>query len=134
MVDVSYVAKKVNKAFPKVYEKQLKGTVKPFECIRSTAAGEYDWETGETPIVTTGYKGRGVFGSFSQIEIDGENILATDYKLSGVLKIETVMVVDGEPTGELAVPQIDDVINGLTVISVGGDPADVAHTLQLRKT
>lgn len=132
MVDVSYVAKKVNKAFPKVYEKQLKGTVKPFECIRSTAAGEYDWETGETPIVTTGYKGRGVFGSFNREEVDGVKILATDVKLSAVLQSELLVVIDGEPTGELAAPEVDDVINGLKVKSVGQDPASATWTMALR--
>lgn len=129
---MGYIQDKINAKLPKAYDGKLSDAIKPFECIRSTAAGEYDWETGETPIVTTGYKGRGVFGSFSQMEIDGENILATDYKLIGALKIETVMVVDGEPTGELAVPQIDDVINGLRVVAVGGDPADATWSLQLR--
>ncbi|WP_417788383.1 hypothetical protein [Stutzerimonas xanthomarina] len=131
---MGYIQDKLNSKLAKAYDGKLSDAIKPFECVRSRAAGEYDPETGETPVVTTGYRGRGVFGSFSQMEIDGENILATDYKLSGALKIETVMVVDGEPTGELAVPEIDDVINGLRVISVGGDPADVTHTLQLRKT
>jgi len=129
---MGYIQDKLNAKLAKAYDGKLADAIKPFECVRSTAAGEYDWETGETPIVTTGYVGRGVFGSFNVQEIDGENILATDYKLSGALKIETVMVVDGEPTGELAVPQIDDVINGLRVVAVGGDPADATHTLQLR--
>ncbi|UTD55957.1 hypothetical protein [Halomonas sp. MS1] len=131
---MGYIQDKLNAKLPKAYDGKLSDAIKPFECVRSTASGEYDWEAGETPIVTTGYRGRGVFGSFSQMEIDGENILATDYKLSAALKIETVMVVDGEPTGELATPKIDDVINGMKVVGIGGDPADVTHTLQLRKT
>lgn len=134
MVDVSYIANKVNKSLPKAYGKQLKGTAKPFEGSRTVSTGVYDPATGQYGTEVTRYQGRGVFGSFKQSEVDGVNILATDYKLSGALKAETVEVVDGQPTTTLATPQIDDVINGLTVKSVGGDPADATWTLGLRRT
>ncbi|RUR52698.1 hypothetical protein [Vreelandella populi] len=112
----------------------LADAIKPFECVRTTAAGEYDWESGTTPVVTSGYRGRGVFGSFKQQEIDGALILATDTKLSAVLQNELIEVVDGEPTGALVVPQVDDVINGMVVKSVGQDPASVTWTMALRRT
>lgn len=131
---MGYIQDKLNRALPKAYDGKLSDAIKPFECVRTTAAGEYDWETGTTPIVTSGYKGRGVFGSFKQEEIDGARILATDTKLSGALKFETVEVVDGELTGALAVPQVDDVVNGMTVKSVSSDPADVQWVLALRRT
>lgn len=129
---MGYLQDKLNKALPKAYDGKLSDAIKPFECVRSTAAGEYDWETGETPIVTTGYRGRGVFGSFNREEVDGVKILATDVKLSGVLQSELLVVVDGEPTGELAAPEVDDVINGLKVKSVSQDPASATWTMALR--
>lgn len=128
------ITDKLNAKLAKAYDGKLKDAIKPFEGSRAVSTGSYNPETGQYETETSYYRGRGVFGSFSQQEIDGVNILATDYKLSGALKIETVEVVDGEPTGALATPQVDDVINGLTVISVGGDPADVTWTLQLRRT
>lgn len=131
---MGYLQDKLNKALPKAYDSKLADAIKPFEGSRTINTGGYDPITGEYGVETSYYQGRGVFGSFSQMEIDGVNILATDYKLSGALKVETVEVVDGQPTGALAVPQVDDVINGLTVMSVGGDPADVTWSLQLRRT
>ncbi|RUR38548.1 hypothetical protein [Vreelandella populi] len=128
------ITDKLNSKLAKAYDTKLADAIKPFECVRTTAAGEYDPVTGTTPIVTSGYTGRGVFGSFKQEEIDGTRILATDTKLSAALKIETVEVVDGEPTGNLAIPQVDDVINGMTVKSVSADPADVQWVLALRRT
>ncbi|MFJ5538540.1 hypothetical protein [Vreelandella titanicae] len=131
---MGYIQDKLNSKLAKAYDGKLADAIKPFECVRTTAAGEYDWETGETPIVTTGYRGRGVFGSFKKEEVDGDKILATDVKLSGVLQSELLVIVDGEPTGALAAPQVDDVIDGLTVMSVGQDPASVTWTMALRRT
>lgn len=128
------ITEKLNAKLAKAYDTKLADAIKPFECVRTTAAGEYDWETGTTPVVTSGYRGRGVFGSFKQQEIDGALILATDTKLSAVLQNELIEVVDGEPTGNLAIPQVDDVINGMTVKSVSADPADAQWVLALRRT
>ncbi|WP_404463085.1 glutamate 5-kinase [Vreelandella aquamarina] len=112
----------------------LADAVTAFSCTREVVTGDYDPETGTTPQTTIGYQGRGVFGSYSVQEIDGAKILATDVKLSGVLQNELLAAVNGEPTGERETPLVDDVINGLTVISVGQDPASVTWSMQLRRT
>lgn len=91
--------------------------------------GEYDPTnpTGSTSVVN--YSGRGVFGSYSRQEVDGQHILATDIKVTA-LQNEVTLDADGSP----ATPQIDDTINGLAVINVGKDPAGATWSIQLRKT
>lgn len=131
---MGYIQDRINAKLPKAYSGKLSDAIKTFEGSRTVSTGVYDPTTGQYGIEVTRYQGRGVFGLFKQSEVDGVNILATDYKLSGALKTETVEVVDGKPTTTLATPQIDDVINGLTVKSVGGDPADATWTLGLRRT
>ncbi|MGP9796194.1 hypothetical protein ACT3UJ_02365 [Halomonas sp. 86] len=128
------ITDKLNTKLAKAYDGKLKDAIKPFEGSRTVSTGGYNPETGQYETETSYYRGRGVLGSFKQHEIDGARILATDTKLSGALKIETVEVVDGEPTGNLAIPQVDDVISGMTVKSVGQDPADATWTLALRRT
>lgn len=66
------------------------------------------------------YTGRGVFGSYNATEVDNVNILVTDTKL---------VCLQSEVTDS---PLMNDVINGLRVISVGSDPADATWVLQLR--
>lgn len=90
--------------------------------------GEYDPATG-TSGTTIAYSGRGVFGSYSRQEVDGQHILATDIKVTA-LQNEVTLDADGSP----ATPQIDDTINGLAVINVGKDPAGATWSIQLRKT
>lgn len=111
----------------------LADAVTPFSCTREVFTGDYDPETGETPQITIGYQGRGVFGGFRQHEIDGSRILATDTKITA-LQNEIWRVEDGEVTGTPDAPQIDDVINGLTVVDVRQDPASAAWTVQARRT
>lgn len=128
------ITDKLNTKLAAAYNTKLADAIKPFEGSRTVSTGSYNPETGQYETEASYYRGRGVMGSFNQQEIDGARILATDTKLSGALKIETVEVVDGEPTGNLAIPQVDDVINGMTVKSVSADPADVQWVLALRRT
>lgn len=114
-------------------EDGLADAVKPFECVRTSTSGPYDVETGTYPTVTTGYQGRGVFGGFRSFEIDGARILATDTKLT-VLQNEIWATDNGEVTNTPEVPRVDDVINGLKVLDVRKDPADVAWIVQMRRT
>ncbi len=114
------------------FDQDLADAVKPFTGEREVA-GEYDPVTGTTPNSTVNYQGRGVFGSFSTEEIDGQHILANDQKLIA-MQNEIVLVVDSEPSTDRAAPKIDDKINGLDVIQVRKDPADASWIIQLRKT
>lgn len=131
---MGYIQDRINAKLPKAYSGKLADAVKSFEGHRTVSTGSYNPITGQYGTETTRYQGRGVFGSFEQSEINGVNILATDYKLSGVLRAELLVVVDGEVAETLATPQVDDVINGLTVKSVSSDPADVTWTLGLRRS
>lgn len=91
--------------------------------------GEYDPVTG-TSATTVAYSGRGVFGSFRQEEVDGQHILATDEKLSGVLQNELIHDSDGTP----AAPMVDDVVDGKRVTAVMQDPASATWSMALRRT
>ncbi|UQI42753.1 MULTISPECIES: glutamate 5-kinase [Pseudomonadota] len=114
-------------------EDGLADAVTAFSCTREIVTGGYDPETGATPQTTTGYQGRGVFGGFRQFEIDGARIMATDTKLT-VLQNEIWRTENGEVTTAPDAPQIDDVINDLTVMDVKQDPAKVSWICQLRRT
>lgn len=114
--------------------------------ITEQVAGQYDPVTGTTPTDRQDYYGRGVFGSFSQEEIDGQHITSTDIKLT-LLSNELL-----DEAGSPAVPKV-----GLTLINNGDginnwfryffqtyddyrvegvmkDPASATYTLVLRKT
>ena len=67
------------------------------------------------------YSGRGVFGSYSEFEVDGEAIKANDVKLTAL---------QDEVSNT---PKLDDVINGYQVVAVNQDAASVTWTIQLRK-
>lgn len=114
-------------------EDGLADAVTVFSCTREVVTGGYDPETGTTPQTTIGYQGRGVFGGFRSFEIDGARILATDTKLTA-MQNEIWRVENGEVTNTPDAPQVDDIINGLTVMDVKQDPARVAWTCQLRRT
>lgn len=77
-------------------------------------------ETETTNIIN--YSGRGVFGRYTQAEIDQEQILRTDIKM---------VCLQDETT---STPKIKDHINGYEVINVGKDPANVSWVCQLRLT
>ena len=107
------------------FDTDLADAVKPFTGSR-TVQGEPSIEDILTNTVgsnstTINYSGRGVFGGYSEFEVDNESIMANDVKLTAL---------QDEVTNA---PKLDDVINGYQVVAVQQDPANVTWTLQLRK-
>ena len=107
------------------FNTDLADAVKPFTGSR-TVQGEPSIEDILTNTVSSNstiinYSGRGVFGSYAEIEIDNESIMANDVKLTALQSEVTTR------------PQLDDVINGYQVVAVQQDPASVTWTIQLRK-
>ena len=107
------------------FDTDLADAVKPFTGSR-TVQGEPSIEDILTNTVGSNstiinYSGRGVFGSYAEIEIDNESIMANDVKLTA-LQSEVATI-----------PQLDDVINGYQVVAVNQDPASITYTIQLRK-
>ena len=107
------------------FNTDLADAVQPFTGIR-TVQGEPSIEDILTNTVggnstTINYSGRGVFGGYSEIEVDGEAIKANDVKLTALQSEVTTR------------PQLDDVINGYQVVAVNQDAASVTWTVQLRK-
>jgi len=111
------------------FDTDLADTVSLLEGVFTQSSGEYDPATGQSPTITTNYRGRGVLGGFRTFEIDGVRILATDYKITA---LQNELLLTG--TSSPAVPRVDDVINGMTVIDVQQDPANAAWSLQCRGT
>lgn len=113
------------------FDTDLADAVKPVFGVR-TVQGEYDPDSptpGETVI---NYSGRGVFGKYLGTEIDGTLIQTMDEKLS-ILQNELFIMLLGEPTETLAIPEIGDVICGKRAMNVRQDPAGATWTVQLRK-
>ena len=107
------------------FNTDLADAVKPFTGSR-TVQGEPSIEDILTNTVgsnstTINYSGRGVFGGYSEFEVDNESIMANDVKLTALQSEVTTR------------PQLDDVINGYQVVAVNQDPASVTYTIQLRK-
>ena len=107
------------------FDTDLADAVKPFTGSR-TVQGEPSIEDILTNTVgsnstTINYSGRGVFGSYSEFEVDGEAIKANDVKLTALQSEVTTR------------PQLDDNINGYQVVAVNQDPASITYTIQLRK-
>ena len=107
------------------FNTDLVDAVQPFTGSR-TVQGEPSIEDILTNTVgsnstTINYSGRGVFGSYSEFEVDGEAIKANDAKLTALQSEVTTR------------PQLDDNINGYHVAAVNQDPAMVTYTIQLRK-
>lgn len=107
------------------FDTDLADAVKPFTGSR-TVQGEPSIEDILTNTVgsnstTINYSGRGVFGGYSEFEVDNESIMANDVKLTALQSEVTTR------------PQLDDVINGYQVVAVNQDPASVTWNLQLRK-
>ena len=107
------------------FDTDLADAVKPFTGSR-TVQGEPSIEDILTNTVGSNstiinYSGRGVFGSYSEFEVDGEAIKANDVKLTALQSEVT------------ARPQLDDNINGYQVVAVNQDPASITYTIQLRK-
>ena len=113
------------KAISQAFNKSLKDAVKPFTGSR-TVQGEPSIEDILTNTVgsnstTINYSGRGVFGGYSEFEVDNESIMANDVKLTALQSEVTTR------------PQLDDVINGYQVVAVNQDPSSTIWNLQLRK-
>ena len=107
------------------FNTDLADAVQPFTGSR-TVQGEPSIEDILTNTVGSNsniinYSGRGVFGSYSEFEVDGEAIKANDVKLTALQSEVT------------ARPQLDDNINGYQVVAVNQDPASITYTIQLRK-
>ena len=107
------------------FDTDLVDAVKPFTGSR-TVQGEPSIEDILTNTVGSNstiinYSGRGVFGGYSEFEIDNESIMANDVNLTAL---------QDEITDT---PKVDDVINGYQVVAVQQDPASVTYTIQLRK-
>ena len=107
------------------FDTDLADAVKPFTGSR-TVQGEPSIEDILTNTVgsnstTINYSGRGVFGGYSEFEVDNESIMANDVKLTALQSEATTR------------PQLDDVINGYQVVAVNQDPASITYTVQLRK-
>ena len=107
------------------FDTDLADAVQPFTGSR-TVQGEPSIEDILTNTVgsnstTINYRGRGVFSSYAEIEVDNESIMANDVKLTALQSEVT------------ARPQLDDNINGYQVVAVNQDAASVTYTIQLRK-
>ena len=107
------------------FNTDLADAVQPFTGSR-TVQGEPSIEDILTNTVGSNstiinYSGRGVFGSYSEFEVDNESIMANDVKLTAL---------QDEVTDA---PKLDDTINGYQVVAVNQDPASVTFNIQLRK-
>jgi hypothetical protein len=107
------------------FNTDLADAVQPFTGSR-TVQGEPSIEDILTNTVGSNstiinYSGRGVFGGYSEFEVDNESIMANDVKLTALQSEVT------------ARPQLDDNINGYQVVAVNQDPASITFTIQLRK-
>ena len=107
------------------FDTDLADAVQPFTGSR-TVHGEPSIDDILTNTVGSNstiinYSGRGVFGGYSEFEVDNESIMANDVKLTALQSEVTTR------------PQLDDMINGYQVVAVNQDPASVTFTIQLRK-
>lgn len=107
------------------FDTDLADAVQPFTGSRAVQ-GEPSIEDILTNTVGSSstiinYSGRGVFGGYSEFEVDNESIMANDVKLTAL---------QSEVTNT---PKLDDVINGYQVVAVNQDPVSATFTIQLRK-
>lgn len=101
------------------FDTDLADAVKDFTAYRAMPSDD-DWAVNDTGTPTEAYKGRGVFGSYSAYEADGQAVSMKDVKLT---------CLQSELTDT---PMIDDVINGMRVLSIKKDPANISYAIQLR--
>ncbi len=111
------------------FDGKLADAVTAFAAERVTVSDVYDPSTGTYPETTTAYSGRGVFGSYSVQEVDGQHVRRTDVRLKA-LQSEVTRDSDGATFA----PAVDDRLAGYDVINVGQDPASATWTVQLRRT
>ncbi|OAV09331.1 hypothetical protein AO377_1248 [Moraxella catarrhalis] len=111
----------ITQEIKQAFDGDLKDVVKDFTGRRVILSDD-DWAVNDTPQVlsTINYSGRGVFTGFHAYEIDNKTIMQQDTKL---------ICLQSELT---EVPQIDDEINKMKIISISHDPAEVIFTIQLR--
>lgn len=101
------------------FDTDLADAVKDFTIVRESLSDD-DWSSnGATVANTIITSGRGVFTVFNSHEIDGETIKRDDVRLIA-LQAETAEI------------KLNDKINGMVVINITKDPADVAWFVQLR--
>lgn len=102
------------------FNTDLADAVKDFTAKRIILSDD-DWAVNDTQALSTiNYSGRGVFTGFYAHEIDNKTIMQSDVKL---------ICLQDELT---EIPQIDDEINEMKIISISHDPAEVSFTIQLR--
>lgn len=101
------------------FDTDLADAVKDFTAYRAMPSDD-DWAVNDTGTKNHAYKGRGVFGSYSAYEADGQAVSMKDVKLT---------CLQSELTDT---PMIDDVINGMRVLSIKKDPANISYAIQLR--
>src|SRR5690554_8166506 len=110
----------IQQGIAEAFDGDLADAVRSFTGSREVA-GEYDPVTGSTTTTLT-YTGRGVFAGYRAELVDEQHILGTDVELTALQNEAT------------ETPQVDDTINGMTVVRVQQDPAAVTWVLQLRVT
>lgn len=103
----------------KAFNTDLADAVQDFTATRQIHSDD-DWAVNDGGKQAIRYTGRGVFGSYSAYETDGQAISVHDVKL---------ICLQSEVT---STPMIDDVINGMRVLSIAKDPANISYTMQLR--
>ena len=107
----------ITQEIKQAFDTDLADAVTDFTATRQS---DDDWVINDNGTPTEAYTGRGVFGSYGAYETDGQAIGIHDVKL---------ICLQSEVTDT---PMIDDVINGMRVLSIKKDPANVSHTIQLR--
>lgn len=111
---------KLQKKLGKAFSGKLSDAVTSLTGVRANDGG-YDPETGDPIGADVILSCRGVLSLYKAHEINGDNILAGDYKLLCLLN-----EID-------FTPEKDDVLDGMRVITWSSDPALVTITIQLRK-
>lgn len=110
----------ITQEIKQAFDTDLKDAVKDFTAKRVILSDD-DWAVNDTQVLSTiNYSGRGVFTGFHAYEIDNQTIMQSDVKL---------ICLQDELT---EIPQIDDEINEMKIISISHDPAEVSFTIQLR--
>lgn len=107
----------INEEIRQAFDTDLADAVTDFTATRQS---NDDWVINDNGTPTEAYTGRGVFGSYSAYETDGQAIGIHDVKL---------ICLQSEVTG---MPMIDDVINDMRVLSIAKDPANATWVMQLR--
>lgn len=109
----------ITQELQQAFDTDLADAVKVFTIVRESVVDD-DWaNNGAIVSETIITSGRGVFTGFNSYEIDGETIKRDDVKLI-VLQAETAEI------------KLNDKINGMSVINITKDPANVAWFVQLK--